>query len=148
MQLFSFIFLLMLSLAVVGQASANDVGSHCVQFGDDHPGCDIIDDNGGGEHSAHHSSYQAQRRDPVSSSEFVFATACSRGASGQGIGLGGAIAFTNEICDLALAEEMAERAGDLETRDKLVKRAAELAFARGNKLRVWLQWIPVIGQFM
>ena len=147
MQRFSFICLLMLSLAVVGQASANDVGIHCQQFGDDHPGCDIIDNNGG-EHPAHHSSYQAQRRDPVSSSAFVFATACSRGASGQGIGLGGAIAFTNEICDLALAAEMAERAGDLETRDKLVQRAADLAFARGNKLRVWLQWIPIIGQFM
>ena len=147
MRRFSFICLLMLSLAVVGQASANDVGIHCQQFGNDHPGC-IEDDNGGGEHPANHSRYEAQRRDPVSSSAFVFATACSRGASGQGIGLGGAIAFTNEICDLALAAEMAERADDLETRDKLVKRAAELAFARGNKLRVWLQWIPVIGQFM
>jgi hypothetical protein len=62
--------------------------------------------------------------------------------------MGGAIAFTNEICDLALAAELAGNSGNTELQTKLIERAAELAFARGNKLRVWLQWIPIVGQFM
>jgi hypothetical protein len=225
MRILSLTFLLLASLAFVGTAGANDVGTHCVQFGDDHPGCGGGgepptppgpggDDGGnantntntntatatatafggeggsaiqgqqqgqigivsGGDVSTSTSTstsqeqsnsavgsgnetnvdardqstinYDAQKRNPVSSAAPVFATACSRGASAQGVGMGGAIAFTNEICDLALAAELAGNAGDLELRDKLIERAGELAFARGNKLRVWLQWIPLIGQFM
>jgi hypothetical protein len=92
--------------------------------------------------------YEAQKRNPVMSAAPVFASACSRGASGQGIGMGGAIAFTNEMCDLALAAELAARVGNTELQDMLIERAAKLAMARGNKFRIWLQYIPIIGQFM
>ena len=65
--------------------------------------------------------------------------------------MGGAIAFTNEICDLALAAELAGGLGTEEgdaIRLDLVKQAAALASARGNFIRVWLNWITVVGQFM
>lgn len=90
--------------------------------------------------------FEAQKRNPVSSAAPVFATACSRGVSGQFVGVGGAIAANNEICDLATAAELAERTGNMELRDKLVARAGDLALARANRLRVWFQWVPFVGQ--
>jgi hypothetical protein len=118
-------------------------------------------------------NYEAQRRNPVSSAPMSLAGMCSRGAAAQGVGLGGSIAFTNEMCDLAASAQMAKEAavflfdlavtfepGDLrdefvrrglkhlDRHNKITKRAAKLALARANEARILFQYIPVVGPFM
>lgn len=83
---------------------------------------------------------------PVASAAPVFASACSAGVSGQGMGFGGSLATTNPMCDMALAAEMARAVGEDELARELTLEAARFARARTNIVRRWGQWIPFVGQ--
>ena len=102
---------------------------------------------GTGNHTSLSQVYEAQKRDPVHSAAGVFASACSSGVSGQGIGFGGALAKTNPLCDLAMAVELADKLEDKALRDELIDRAASLAMHRSNFIRRFAQWLPVVGSF-
>jgi hypothetical protein len=91
--------------------------------------------------------YEAQERDPIHSAASVFSAACASGVSAQGVNLGGALAKTNEMCDLAMAIELADKLEDKTLRDELIVRAGSLAMHRSNFIRRFASWIPVVGSF-
>lgn len=99
-------------------------------------------------------------RNVANSAAMVWSSLCGRGASAQGAGFGASIAFTNEICDIKAAATLCSdalaflpvgheaRAGLEKKYIKLVIRAVDLALSRANPVRVQMQKIPLIGQFM
>ncbi|KKM14821.1 hypothetical protein LCGC14_1702280 [marine sediment metagenome] len=98
-----FSILMIVLVAIVGftnPAFANDAGSHCEQFGDDHPGCggegsDPGDDGNFTNRGFHNTDYDF----PVNTAAPVFAGNCAQGMSAQTMGFGGSIASGNSVCD-------------------------------------------------